>query len=174
MRIAIFGGSFDPVHQGHIALAKAALKEIKLDKIFFVPAKKSPLKNHDPLLKPARRLKMLKHALRREKKFKISVFELKSSHPSYAVRTLQYFHRRFPKSDLYLLMGSDALKDFKKWKNWRKILKLSALIVGMRKGTRVSKIKLSKGIKVKIIWLKSEMPPISSTEIRSSFPKNRK
>lgn len=169
MRIAIFGGSFDPVHKGHITLAKSALKELKLDKIFFVPAKKSPLKNHHPFLKSAIRLKMLKHALKGERRFKISTFELKSSRPSFAIKTVQYFHRKFPKSDLYFLMGSDALKDFKKWKKWKNILRLSALIVGVRKGAKVSKNNLSKEMKAKIVWLKSKMLPISSTQIRKSF-----
>lgn len=169
MRIALFGGSFDPVHWGHIALAKAAHRELELNKLFFIPAGKSPLKARLPFEKPAHRLKMLKLALGNEKHFEVSNIEIKSTEPSYTIHAVRAFCRDYPKSEIFLLMGSDALKDFKKWKDWKGILKRCRIVVGRRKGERIRKNKIGKEISENAVWLKTELPAISSTFIRQSL-----
>lgn len=174
MRIGIFGGSFDPVHKGHIALAESALKELKLNRLFFIPAKKSPLKKKPPFLKTAHRLKLLRLALKKEKQFRISSCELNSPGHSYTISTIRKFRKRFSKSDLFFIMGSDSLKDFKKWKSWKKIPKLCVIAAGMREGVKIRKENLPTEIRKNIYWLKSKIPQCSSTEIRKTLCENEK
>lgn len=172
MRVAIFGGSFDPIHKGHLALAKSSIKEIKLDKLFFVPAKISPLKKNQAISAPLDRLKMARLAVKKIAKCEVSSFELNSSGLSYTFLTLLHFKKIFSKEDLFFLMGSDVLTTFKKWREWREILKICSLVVGQRSGEKTA-IKIPKGFKEKIIYLKAKMPEISSTEIRSAFKESQ-
>src|SRR3989338_2602613 len=168
MRIGIFGGSFDPIHKGHLALAKSSIKEIKLDKLFFVPAKISPFKKNKSISSPLNRLKMAHLAVKKIPKCKVSSFELKTPGLSYTFLTLKVFKKIFPKEDLFFLMGSDALAGFKKWHKWRDILKICSLVVGQRSGEKTV-IELPIGFEGRVLYLKAKMPKISSTEIRSAF-----
>ncbi|MBI2915525.1 MAG: nicotinate (nicotinamide) nucleotide adenylyltransferase [Elusimicrobia bacterium] len=165
-RIGIFGGSFDPLHRGHLALAAGALRELDLDQIYFVPARSSPLKPHGPVLAASQRLKEIRSALKPFPRFKVSDCEIERQGPSYSFQTVLSFRRKFPSSALFLLMGSDTLKDFKKWKNWREILSQCQLGVARRAGNEENLRNLRKELKGKIHWLKSRIPSVSSTEIR--------
>ena len=133
MRIGIFGGTFDPVHLGHLELAQSTLKKFRLDKIYFVPAKSSPFKRSLKSAPSVHRLSMLKLVLRGRPKFNISEYELKRPGPSYTIRTVKFFHGRFPKADLFLIMGKDSYQGFSKWRESKKIRKTSKHVVGKRK-----------------------------------------
>lgn len=183
-RIGILGGTFDPVHNGHIALAEGALKELKLDRLFFVPAKNAPLKQHSPHSSAHHRLRMLRLALQEATRLrvqfrehsrplgqniarcKISTLELRRSGHSYTVETVREFQARFPKDQLFFVMGSDCLGAFKKWKEWREILKICTLAVARRAGLGMRFRSDGEKYRKKIVWLKSEIPEISSTQIR--------
>ena len=120
-RIAIFGGTFNPVHVEHVKTVVAAIDELKLDKIFIVPTFLPPHKNVSPA-SGADRINMLKIAFRGEKKVEISDFELLNAGKSYSYITAEHFRSLYPDAEIFMLVGGDMLKDFKTWKNPERIL----------------------------------------------------
>ena len=138
-RILIYGGCFDPVHTGHTYLLKQAIKKIKPNKIYIIPNSIPPLKNHNNFSLSKNRLEMCKIAFGKIKNVIISDWEIKTvkNQVSYTYKTIKYFKTQFPKSNLYLLIGSDHFYDFKKWKNWNYIIKNVNVIVGNRTSKQV-------------------------------------
>ena len=135
MRIGIFGGSFNPVHEGHLCLARAAVSELNLNKIIFVPSFQNPLKQKEELLPPVFRIKLLRTAIKNQPGFSISLYEIKRKSPSFTVDTLKYFKRKFGKcSVLYFLSGADVLKNIKRWKSVDQIFKICRFVVMTRPG----------------------------------------
>ncbi len=131
MRIGVFGGTFDPVHVGHLAIAQAALETAGLDRVVFVPARRSPLKDSEPVAGEADRLAMLVLATKDEPRFSVSSVELDREGPSYTVDTLEALR---PTGDLFLILGSDALADLAKWRSPERIKELASLLVARRPG----------------------------------------
>jgi len=155
MSLAIFGGTFDPVHLGHVEIVKKAIKEKDIDKIIIVPNYLNPLKNS--FSAPAElRLKWLKDVFHDFKNVIISDFEIKKNRPVYSIETVDYFK---PK---YFIIGSDNLKTLDKWKDIQEILKKVEFIVAKRgeiDSALLNKYNIKKIIDIDI--------PISSTEIRN-------
>ena len=131
MRIGVFGGTFDPVHVGHLAIAQAALDGAKLDRILFVPARRSPLKDRGPVASEADRLAMLEAATKDEPRFAVSRVELERPAPSYTVDTLEALRAD---GELFLILGSDALAELPKWRSPERIRALAPLLVARRPG----------------------------------------
>jgi nicotinate-nucleotide adenylyltransferase len=131
MRLGIFGGTFDPVHVGHLAIANAALESLPLDRVLFVLARRSPLKERAPIASEADRLRMLELAIAGEPRFAASRAELDRDGPSYTVETLE---RLSDGDDLFLILGSDAIADFPRWKDPDRIAALATLAVAERPG----------------------------------------
>ena len=131
MRLGVFGGTFDPVHVGHLAIARAALEAVPLDRVLFVPARRSPLKERGPFASEADRLAMLETAIADEPRFSLSHAELEREGPSYTVETLE---RLGGEDELFLILGSDALADFPRWKDPERIARLVTLLVADRPG----------------------------------------
>ena len=154
MNIAIFGGSFDPVHLGHIEIVRKALKDKDIDKIIIIPNYLNPLKNSFSA-PPELRLKWLKEVFS-DLNVEVSDFEIKKNRPVYSIETIKYFK---PK---YFIIGSDNLKTLDKWKNIDEILKEVEFIVAKR--GKIDKNLLKKYNIKKIIDINI---PISSTEIRN-------
>ena len=134
MRIGIFGGSFDPVHLGHVRLAGKMLKSSSLQKIYFVPVRRSPFKSKAPSASAAHRLSMLRLALRGKPRMEISRCELRRPPPSYTAHTVKFFRKKFPRAELFLVMGRDALRHFGKWRNAAEIRKECGLLPHARIG----------------------------------------
>ena len=159
MRIGILGGSFDPVHQGHLKLAQAAVSELNLNKVIFVPANQNPLKRA-----PSRsqsRVRALRSAVKKTSpRFSVSLCELGRKGPSYTVDTLSHFKKRYPKDTLYFLSGADTIKQLPRWKSFDKIQKLARFVVMSRPGYRLSKA--PKGV----LTIPFDAVNISSTEVR--------
>ena len=155
MNIAIFGGSFDPVHLGHIEIVKKALEDKDIDKIIIVPNYLNPLKNSFSA-PPELRYKWLKKVFEDFDNVEVSDFEIKQNRPVYSIETINHFK---PK---YFIIGSDNLKTLDKWKNIDEILKKVEFIVAKR-GDIDNNILKKYGIK-KVIDIDI---PISSTEIRN-------
>ncbi|MCX6121495.1 MAG: nicotinate-nucleotide adenylyltransferase [Ignavibacteriales bacterium] len=162
-RIGIFGGTFDPPHKGHLAIAKQAKKQLGLHCVYFVPAYIPPHKQQHSSTMAQHRLKMLKLAVSGKKEFKVSTIELRRRGISYTVDTLKTFKRRFPNAELILIIGADNLAQFNSWKSPKRILKLASLAVYKRKGFRL----LLKDSSIDYFLLKGRMLCISSTEIRN-------
>ena len=131
MRIGVFGGTFDPVHVGHLAIALAALESAQLDRIVFVPARRSPLKDRGPDAGEADRLLMLEAAVKGEPRFAVSRVELEREGPSYTVDTLEALRAD---GELFLILGSDALADFPRWRSPERIRALAKILVARRPG----------------------------------------
>ena len=131
MRVGIFGGTFDPVHVGHLAIARAALDSAHLDRVLFVPARRSPLKTTAPVASEADRLAMLEAAVKDEPRFSVSRVELEREGPSFTVDTLNALRGE---GELALILGSDALADLPKWRSPERIRQLATLLVARRPG----------------------------------------
>jgi nicotinate-nucleotide adenylyltransferase len=130
-RVGVFGGTFDPVHVGHLAIALAALESVPLDRVLFVPARRSPLKDRDPLASVADRVTMLESAIASEPRFGLSRVELDRDGVSYTVDTLEALRSE---GELFLILGSDALADLARWRAPDRIRELATILVAARPG----------------------------------------
>ncbi len=132
MNIGVFGGTFDPVHNGHLAIALAALESIPLDRVVFVPARRSPLKDDVPGASEGDRLAMLELATRDEARFSVSRIELDRPAPSYTVETLEALAGE---GRLFLILGADAARDLPRWRDPQRVRTLATLVVARRPGS---------------------------------------
>jgi len=115
-KITLFGGTFDPVHLGHTAVAAAAGEHIGADKVIFVPAKRSPLKAFFPEASDEDRLAMIQLAIAGNSRFEFSDYELKKPGPSFTLETVRYFQGQSgDKAEIYWLMGADSVEDLQHW-----------------------------------------------------------
>ncbi|HEV2009645.1 MAG TPA: nicotinate-nucleotide adenylyltransferase [Candidatus Limnocylindria bacterium] len=131
MRLGVFGGTFDPVHVGHLAIAHAALESVPLDRVLFVLARRAPLKEHGPVAGEADRVAMLELAVAGEPRFSVSRVELDREGPSYTVDTLEALAGT---DDMFLILGSDAMAALPRWKDPDRIATLATLVVAERPG----------------------------------------
>ena len=161
-RVGVFGGTFDPVHVGHLAIANAALEEIPLDRVLFVPARRSPLKGREPQAGAADRLAMLEAALRDEPRFAASRLELDREGPSFTVDTLAALRGE---GELYLILGSDAIADFARWYEPDRIRSLATILVAARPG--------APGVPPGVRRLDAPLLDISSRELRARAARGR-
>ncbi len=136
MKIGILGGSFNPVHHGHLVLATRVAEALRLDRVLFVPAAIQPLKRRDTLAPARHRWAMLKAALRGNPKFRACDLEIRRGGVSYTVDTLREIGRR-AKASLYLILGADALELLPRWREAAEVRRLASLVVAARSGLRV-------------------------------------
>ena len=129
MKVGVLGGSFDPVHNGHLAIALAAVEQVGLDRVVFVPARRSPLKGASPRAADEDRVAMLEAATRDEPRFAVSRVELDRAAPSYTVDTLEAMAGD---DRLYLILGADAAADLARWREPERVLRLATLVVASR------------------------------------------
>jgi nicotinate-nucleotide adenylyltransferase len=115
LRLGIYGGTFDPVHHGHLLLARDALEQLRLDAVLFVPCGQSPLKTRKPRATDARRLAMLRLALKNNPRFWLTRCELDRPAPSYAYDTALEIREAFPRAELFWLIGADQLATLDQW-----------------------------------------------------------
>ena len=132
-RIGLFGGSFNPIHNGHLHLAKAAKEGLGLDKVVLIPANVSPFKQDAPgMASGADRLAMCRLAAETLSFCEVDSCELERSGVSYTVDTVRLFRERYPEAELVLLVGSDMFLSFTRWHCWQEILEMAALGVVSR------------------------------------------
>ena len=129
MKIGILGGSFDPIHNGHLHMAKQVLKEYELDKIIFMPAGHSPNKSETEMMPADIRLTMVQLALEGTKNLEASSLEVDSEERSYTYRTLQKLSEVYPNDDFYFIMGADSLDYFDQWYHPEIICQLATILV---------------------------------------------
>ena len=170
MKIGILGGTFDPIHRGHLALARHALKQFKLDKVFFIPAARPPHKrNFRPGAPIKHRLAMVRLAVGKFPRLKVSDLEIKRKGHSYTVDTLKTVRRKFPEAEIYLILGQDSYEGMKHWKAPEEIRRLAYLLIARRAGSSQGR-KAGTGVS----WLKMPLCPASSSEIRERVKDGRK
>lgn len=131
MRLGIFGGTFDPVHLGHLIIAETACTELQLETVLFVIAPNPPHKNSEQLTEVSHRLAMLQLALADNPRFIISTIELQRPGPSYTVDTLNTLKTlpEYRDATFHLIIGADSLRDFHKWRAPETIMQLAELVV---------------------------------------------
>ncbi|MDD6278461.1 MAG: nicotinate (nicotinamide) nucleotide adenylyltransferase [Ruminococcus sp.] len=175
MRTGIFGGSFNPVHKGHIHLARAVMDELSLDRIIFVPSKVSPHRSSAEYVSGEDRMEMLRLSFGNDSRFQASGYELGEDRVSYTIYTIEHFRSLYPDDELFLLVGSDMLMCFDKWYRFRDILSQAALAVVSRKNGDMTEL-LEKAEELseygRIIVCKAPAVELSSTEIRKKIAKN--
>ena len=137
MRVALFGGSFDPVHQGHLLVAEFLRQRERLDRVVFIPAWRSPLKPRSRG-SPAARLAMLRLAVRGNPAFRLSTMELRRGGPSFTIDTVRAW-RHQGRQRPFLLLGGDALLDLHTWRDWRDLLQEARLLVFARPGAAAAR-----------------------------------
>lgn len=161
--LILFGGTFDPIHKGHLLVARNALKELKASKVIFIPAKNPRWKNPTD---SNHRLNMLKLGLMGEKDFEISTVEMDSTAPiSYSADTVQYFRSTYPNTKLYFLMGFDQLDRLDEWHDIQTIVQNAQIVAYARPGFPKNHEAVKK-YKVKVMEY-SDLIDLSSTDIRS-------
>ncbi len=162
MRVALFGGSFDPVHQGHLVVAEVLRHVERLDRIVFVPAWRSPHKSRSGA-GPDARLAMLRLAVRANPAFRISDVELRRGGPSYTIDTIRAWRAQRDERPT-LLLGGDALLDLHSWRQWREVVAEAHLIVFARPGAAAARRRATAlGLRYHELALSS----VSSSSIRA-------
>lgn len=134
MKVGLFGGSFDPIHCGHIEPAKAARRRLGLERVIFLPTAIPPHKPARRLAPPLARYAMVELALLREEGLYASPHELTLDRPAYTIETLEHFQRQMPAAELHLLIGSDSFLELPQWHRWRDIATAARLVVLPRPG----------------------------------------
>lgn len=134
MRLGMFGGSFDPVHYGHLLLAEICREECRLDQVWFVPAATAPHKRNKGHASDSQRLEMLRLAVAGQETFQVSDVEIERGGISYTVDTLQTIRAQRPTDELFFLIGADSLDDFHNWREPKTICQLATIIVVDRHG----------------------------------------
>lgn len=138
MRVAIFGGSFDPPHIAHENIIKKALKELNIKMLFVVPTFLNPFKNNS--FAPAtQRYKWVKKLLQRYKKAQIINFELKQKRPTPTIESIKYIKNRYHVKKIYLIIGADNLKNLHKWQDYQKLKKMVEFVIITRDNIKVPK-----------------------------------
>lgn len=129
MRIGIYGGTFNPVHHGHLILARQALEEFKLDRLVFVPAAESPFKIQNHSAPAGDRLAMLRLAIASEDRFSVDPLEIDRGGVSYSIDTVKMFRSRDPGAELFFLVGEDNADRLTEWHRFEELKKLVCFVV---------------------------------------------
>lgn len=178
-RIGIMGGTFNPIHKGHLALANAAMREFVLDKVIFIPTGMPPHKALGEIIDKEHRYRMVRLAIKGKKKYSASRIELNRKGYSYAVDTLNKLRKKYgAKAKLFYIMGLDSINEILEWKKPLELFKMCEFIVGTRPGSRIRTFKrlvkfppLQKEVdKIHLMELKED---ISASEIRERLKSGR-
>ena len=172
MKVGICGGTFDPVHLGHLTVAEMVRCEFGFDKILFIPSGKPPHKNLDSVTDPIHRLKMVQCAVSTNPNFEAVSIEVERGGYTYTVDTLNQLHELYPEgTEFYYIIGADVVMDLLKWKKAEEVFTLTSFIALMRPGFQDEEFKtrinyLQSKYEVDIIGFEAPLIEISSTFIR--------
>ena len=162
-RIGVYGGTFDPIHQTHIAIARAALRQAKLDRVLFVVAACAPHKRHASVADAEDRCALVAEALAGEPRMEASRIELDRGGLSFTIDTLSELHARRPEAELYLIVGQDSMADVPGWKDPKGIVSLAHFLVAPRPDAPA---RIPDVLRPYCDLLSFEESAVSSTEIR--------
>jgi len=169
-KVGVLGGTFDPVHVGHLRAAEVARCELDLETVLFVPAANPPHKPGRGVTDAGARVSMLQLALADEVDFELSNIEIERGGPSYTIETLDELQRRQPDHEFWFITGSDAFLEIGTWKDWEALLGRYRFAVHEREGVDVETASraVAPSLRRRIVFLRREMLNVSSTEIRKS------
>jgi len=156
-RLGLYGGSFDPIHNGHLILAQQALEDLKLDRVIFLPAAESPFKPNHTITSAEDRVAMIKLAIEHEPALSVDVSEIQRPAPSYTIDTVRAYRAMHPVDKLFFLIGEDHLCNLHKWNGFAELDQLVQFVV-------LSRSDLPLSIKYPVIHRRFDL---SSTEIRN-------
>lgn len=139
MRIGIFGGTFNPIHFGHLVLAEQAYDKLNLDKVIFIPSYYPPHKKCSNMVSAVHRYSMVRLAIQRNPRFEISDIEVKRKGRSYLIDTLRQLRKIYPKVRLFFISGSDVSDKISKWKSIDELLSISRFVLAKRPGYKLKK-----------------------------------
>lgn len=162
-RLGVFGGTFDPPHVGHLALAEWAREALDLDRVVFVPAGSPPHKRRADLSSAADRVALVRAAVRGHDAFEVSTVETRRRGPSYTADTLRQLRERHPGARLFLLIGADSLADFENWREPDAIAAIATLAVALRPGAPRPAVRHARRVE----WLDNPGLEVSSSAVRA-------
>ncbi|MBD3289411.1 nicotinate (nicotinamide) nucleotide adenylyltransferase [candidate division KSB1 bacterium] len=166
MNIGLYGGTFDPVHIGHLLLAEWIREELDLRKIIFIPAAIPPHKQEKEITPSKIRMQMLEYAIRGNSSFKISDFELRNDDVSYSLTTILHFREslKISRDNLFFIIGADNLVTFSSWHKPKEVLRNSSVVVYRRSGNKLSDV--PDEFLNEMLVMNNPLIDISSSEIR--------
>ena len=178
MRVGIFGGTFDPIHLGHLAVARSIQSSLGLDNVVFVPAGQPWLKADTPVSRVEDRVQMLRLALARRRALELSTIEADRPGPSYTVDTMETLQRQLGSdADYFFLLGSDALMDIAKWKEPQRLIQLCQLVAFARPGFGLPTMEALEvavpGISMRVVFAEVPQVNIRATDIRRRIAEGR-
>lgn len=175
-KVGILGGTFNPIHLGHIKLAQTAYRQLALDKVVFMPSGQSYMKRNMYILPGEQRLKLIDLSIEDISYFESSDMEIKRSGNTYTCETLQYLHEENPEDEFYFILGADCLFSMEKWVKPELIFRQCTIVAAVRNGTDKKTLEnkacyLRNNYDARIILLDFDEIEISSTEIRERLGK---
>lgn len=177
MKVGLFGGSFNPVHKGHIRFAEACIAHIGLDRLLLIPAAVPPHKEQNDAPSPDHRKAMCELAAAHHERIQVSDIEIRRGGKSYTVDTLEALKKEYPKADFFLLVGSDMFFTMHTWKSFRRILTLCELCTAERENGIIEKLEayakwIETKYRAKCHVYRFPVLELSSTEIRAVLRKS--
>ncbi len=190
MRIGVLGGTFDPLHLGHMRAAEVAREAVSLDKVVFVPAASPPHKTEETIAGAHHRTRMVELALRGEAHFELSMIEVERRGPSYTIDTLTELSEGQPDASWFFITGTDAFVEIRTWHRWEELLGGYSFVVHERPGCSIKRVAgaIPEALRDQvaelpilrtrangplILLLRGTMLDVSSTEIRRAVQKGR-
>lgn len=165
MKTGLFFGSFNPIHIGHLAIANYIVEYTDIKQLWFVVSPQNPLKNKKGLLADYHRITLVREAIADDRRFYACDIEFKLSQPSYTIDTLTYLNEKYPGKNFVIVMGSDGLSTFYKWKNYKVLINNYTRYIYPRPGIDISKINDNENC----IFMNAPLIEISSTLVRDGI-----
>lgn len=171
MRLALYGGAFDPVHCAHLRVAHYALEQARLDRVIFIPAAQSPLKRHAPYSDDAARLEMLTLALQEQAGFAVDTIEMQRGGISHTIDTVGHFRDAYPNSNLFWIIGGDQFEQLERWHRIDALVHMLTFLVLARPGADLVNSTLIPHLRYQV--LEAPLMLESSSEIRERCRNDR-
>lgn len=176
MKIGLFGGTFDPIHIGHMILMENVINNLYLDKIYVLPNSNPPHKLENKKTALNLRLKMVNETIKDNSKLEINDYDYRDNEIHYTFNTINYFKKTYPNDEFFFIMGEDSFLDIEKWKNYKEILKENLIIFkrySNKNFSLISKINQVRKYNKNIYLIDNIALDISSTLIRNLVKENK-
>ena len=176
MKIGLFGGTFDPIHIGHMILMENVINNLNLDKIYVLPNSNPPHKLENKKTALNLRLKMVNETIKDNSKLEINDYDYRDNEIHYTFNTINYFKKSYPNDEFFFIMGEDSFLDIEKWKNYKEILKENLIIFkrySNKNFSLISKINQVRKYNKNIYLIDNIALDISSTLIRNLVKENK-